>query len=169
MTRQEFIDDVTMWLELIYWCSGQDRYCDVCENVFDEADYNERIDEEIDDWDDGWENLREFLADLPTGYEYYIFDDYDGTYRGADDDDFERLKEEALEWGDDHDVWDNAENEEEGDDPEPEPEPEKTPVAAFDMDGIMNDTHMLLLTYRRRSAEEKAAMERATAEMIGHV
>jgi len=168
MTRQEFIDDVTTWWELIEWCNEQPVYCNVCEDVLDQEQYDEEVGEVIRDWSGSWEDLSDYLRSLPTGWGHYST--ADGDWEGLDDyDDFEDYKARALEWGDDHDVWDNAENEEEGDDPEPEPEPEKTPVAAFDMDGIMNDTYKLLLTYRRRSAEEKAAMERATAEMVGHV
>lgn len=168
MTRQEFLDEITTIWELLDWCS--DNNCYIYDEIQDQDGYDEWIGDLLSDRarDWSWQDIESWLSDLPQGYEYYRYSEYDDSWTGIGDYDFADLRDEALEWGDDHDVWDNAEGEEEEDDPEPEPEPEKTPVAAFDMDGIMNDTHMLLLTYRRRSAEEKAAMERATAEMVGH-
>ena len=169
MTRQEFLDEITTIWELLDWCS--DNNCYIYDEIQDQDGYDEWIGDLLSDRarDWSWQDIESWLSDLPQGYEYYRYSEYDGSWTGIGVFEFNDLRDEVLEWADENGVWDQNEEEEESDDPEPEPEPERTPIAAFDMDGIMNDTHMLLLTYRRRSAEEKAAMERATAEMIGHV
>ena len=48
---------------------------------------------------DGWRDLRNMLNDIPTGYDYYIRDEYD-EFREADDDEFEDYKSSVIAWGD---------------------------------------------------------------------
>ena len=101
MTRNEFIDNITEWYELKDFCSDFD--CDVCEDIYDDDDYDDIVEEDIRDAiaDYGWRDIRDFLGNLPSGYYYYrrnsAFD-----YDGLDDDDFEDYKEDVLEWGDDY-------------------------------------------------------------------
>lgn len=112
MTRQEFIEDVTTWSELIDFCYNEG--IDYCDDVYSEESYNERIDERVRDYinDDGWRSVLGWLEDLPLNYDYYIEDDY-GEWRGADDDDFDSYKDDVLEYMDDNDEWDEDEDEEE--------------------------------------------------------
>ena len=111
MTRNEFIDNITEWYELKDFCSDFD--CDVCEDIYDDDDYDDIVEEDIRDAiaDYGWRDIRDFLGNLPSGYYYYrrnsAFD-----YDGLDDDDFEDYKEDVLEWGDDYGAWDDEEEEE---------------------------------------------------------
>ena len=117
MTRQEFIDDVTTWSELLSFCD--DEGCTLCEDVYSDDSKNEYYDEELVDMArnaGSWQELYNQLEDIPDGYEYYIRDDY-GEFRGADDADFDSHKEDVLEWMDDGDYWeydDDDEDDEEG-------------------------------------------------------
>lgn len=106
MTRNEFIDNITEWYELKDFCNDFD--CDVCEDIYDDDDYDDIVEEDIRDAiaDYGWRDIRDFLGNLPSGYYYYrrnsAFD-----YDGLDDDDFEDYKADVLEWGDDYGAWDD--------------------------------------------------------------
>lgn len=168
MTRQEFLDEITTIWELLNWCS--DNNCYIYDEIQDQDGYDEWISDLLSDRarDWTWQDIESWLSDLPQGYEYYRYSEDDDSWEGVGDYDFTGLRDEALEWGDENGVWDQDEDEEEPDDPEPEPEPERAPIAAFDMDDIMSDTREVLLTYRRRSEAERAAEERAAAEMIRH-
>lgn len=123
MTRQEFIDDITTWSELRNFC--WDTGCSICDDVYDDEDkdsyFNERLRDMAHDADD-WRDLKSQLDDIPDGYDYYIQDDY-GEWYEADDDEFDRHKDDVLEWGDDRGEWDDDEEEDEEDyDEEPAPE-----------------------------------------------
>ena len=89
--------------------------------------------------DYGWRSIRDFLADIPTGYDYYRCDgSFD--YVGLDDSDFEDYKSRVLDWMDEDDLWEPEEGEDEDFDPdydffspgEEEPEPEEPPVEEED-------------------------------------
>lgn len=111
MTRTEFIENITTWYELLDFCS--DEGCDWCENVYSEDAKDEHFDYNLVDMArnaGNWQDLLDTLNDIPTGYDYYILDDY-GDFRGADDDDFDSYKNDVLEWGDDHDIWEDEEEE----------------------------------------------------------
>ena len=108
MTRSEFLDNITEWYELKDFCNDFD--CDVCEDIYDDDDYDDYVEEDIRDAiaDYGWRDIRDFLGNLPSGYDYYRRNstlDYDGL----GDDDFEDYKEDVLEWGDDYGVWEDEE------------------------------------------------------------
>lgn len=108
MTRSEFLDNITEWYELKDFCNDFD--CDVCEDIYDDDDYDDCVEEDIRDAiaNYGWRDIRDFLGNLPGGYDYYRRNstlDYDGL----GDDDFEDYKEDVLEWGDDCGVWEDEE------------------------------------------------------------
>lgn len=129
MTRQEFIDDVVDFSDLINFCN--DYGLSECEDIYDDYDRDEMINERIVDWarEESWQELRSVLNRLEegSGYEYYRYnDDYD-EWVGLDDDDFEDIKNDVLVYMDDEGLWDEDEEEEgvpyeeeEEDDGEPE-------------------------------------------------
>ena len=63
MTRNEFIDNITEWYELKDFCNDFD--CDVCEDIYDDDDYDDSVEEDIRDAiaDYGWRDL----ATSPAG------------------------------------------------------------------------------------------------------
>lgn len=123
MTREDFIENIQSWEDLINFCS--DYGCDYCEDVYDDDQMDDYINETLVDMarnSDGWRDLRNMLNDIPTGYDYYIRDEYD-EFREADDDEFEDYKSSVIEWGDNGDVWDEDEEEDYYDDEDEEPAP----------------------------------------------
>lgn len=127
MTREEFIENIQCWSELFEFCD--DEGCDYCEDVYDDDQKDDYFDSDIVEMAsnaDGWRDLYRQLDDIPTGYDYYVRDDYDG-WRGADEDDFANYKNDVLNWGDNNDIWDEIDDEEdeeyEGDEEVIEEEP----------------------------------------------
>lgn len=111
MTRQEFIDNCTYWNELLDIC---DEYgCRICDDLLDGDTRDDRIDEDISEAlnNNYWYQIRESLNSIPSGYDYYIRIG-ELEYRGLDDDDFERYKEDFGDWGDRNGIWDEDEEEE---------------------------------------------------------
>lgn len=108
MTRQEFIDNVVSWPELLEFCS--DNECGECDNVYDADQRDESIDRNLVSMArgaEGWSDLYHILDDIPVGYDYYEDTDADG-WRGLDDyDDFQRYKEYVAEWMDNGEYWDD--------------------------------------------------------------
>lgn len=109
MTRQEFIDDVNYWWELIAWCNDYD--CSVCEDIRDQDEFDEYVDEDLYDRvrNYGWKEVLDWLESVPSDYDYYNVYEWEGVT----DYDFDNYKDDALEWGDEHDIWDDPEDEEE--------------------------------------------------------
>lgn len=101
MTRNEFINDIDTWWDLIDFCREED--CDVCEDVISDDDLSDYIEEDIENAaHDGmsWQEIRDRLNDLDTSYDYYVNDGY-MIYNGLDnDDDFEEFKSNVLDWMD---------------------------------------------------------------------
>jgi len=129
MTRSYFVDYVTGWYELLDLCS--DEGCNVCEDIIDDDQLDEWVESDIQNGSYNWRELRDFLYDIPTGYDYYRCDgSFD--YVGMDDDDFEDYKERVLDWMDENGEWDDEEDEEEEKSFYPELEPEEEPAAQED-------------------------------------
>ena len=120
MTRQEFIDEVTTWSELLDFCYSEN--IDFCDDVYSEDAKDDYFNSELVEMArnaDDWRDLQSRLEDIPDGYDYYINDDYDG-FRGADDDDFDDHKDDILEYMDDNEYWDDDEEEEVEEEPAPD-------------------------------------------------
>ena len=112
MTRQEFIDNVTTWSELLDFCYDENIY--FCEDVYTEDAKDDYFNDMLVDMarDAGnWQELYNRLEEIPTGYDYYIRDDY-GDFEGADDDDFDSRYEDVLEYMDDNEYWDDDDGDE---------------------------------------------------------
>lgn len=108
MTRAEFLNYVTTWNELVDFCQEED--CDVCEDILCEDQRCGQIQDDLREvvCNYSWEEIRDWLCGIPTGYDYYRCNgvlDYDGV----DDQDFEDYKSEVLNWMDVGDYWDEEE------------------------------------------------------------
>lgn len=113
MTRQEFIDNIHYWSELIEFCS--DNGCDYCEDIYDSETWNDYVDDDVAEMagNDGWRVILDVLQgyDELSGYDYYRRNDY-GEWIGLDDDDFESYKDDVCGWMDNNDYWDEEDEEE---------------------------------------------------------
>lgn len=113
MTRQEFIDRVTDFYELVEFCN--ENGCDICEDLYDDDGLDECVEDDLRNaaGEDSWRNIRDWLGDIPTGYDWYCREGY-FDYRGVDYD-FDEYKENVLNWADDEDIWDDEDEEDEED------------------------------------------------------
>ena len=106
MTRQEFLDDVNGFSDLLRFCSDEDL--DACSYVKTADELDEWLNDTILDWarEMCWTELRDQLDDINTNYDYY---DTEYGVEGIDYD-FERYKWYALEEADELDIWDEEED-----------------------------------------------------------
>lgn len=172
MTRSEFLDNITEWYELKDFCNDFD--CDVCEDIYDDDDYDDCVDEDIRDAiaDYSWRDIRDFLGNLPSGYDYYRRNsalDYDGL----GDDDFEDYKEDVLEWGDDYGVWEDEEEEEYAEDDdfldsqEEEPnEEESVEEEDFSVGDLIGMCGVVFVAIQNDEAEKQKEDDEAFAQLL---
>lgn len=112
MTRNEFIEDVTTWYDLRSFCDDNRLY-DFFEDIYSEEERDEVIDERLDDYarDYTWYDLRDWLSDIPTGYDYYkcngVLD-----WEPLDRSDFEDIKDSVIDRMDQDYAWDDEEDDE---------------------------------------------------------
>lgn len=107
MTRQQFLEEIEEWGELIDFC--YEEGCDLCDNIYDEDGkdnfYNDLLVDMASDADN-WQDLSRRLSYIPEDDDYYILDEFYGDMRTADYDDFQEIKNQVLEWGDYREIWD---------------------------------------------------------------
>lgn len=132
MTRQEFVDEVCSWSDLIDFCS--DNRLDFTDDIYDEGGRDDYVNEGLVDMarENTWDELWSILDRIPTGYEYYRYD-Y-GDWDGLTDDDFYDLKQEVEEYCarngyfDDEEEEEPEETEDEPEEEDEEPEEEEEPI-----------------------------------------
>jgi len=117
VTRQEFIDDVTTWSELLQFCYDEDYDTD---DIYSSDSRDDYINDQLMDWarNDSWREMLETLRDLEDGdgYDYYRHDDYDDWIGLCDGDgEFDSYKNAVLEWMDENEYWPDDDDEEEED------------------------------------------------------
>ena len=102
MTRREFEDEVTTWWELQDFC--EEIRCNIMDGLIDGDSRSAYIDEELVDLarNNTWTDLLSILQryEDESGYEYYLYDEYYGEYRGISDYDFDDYKQQVMEWAD---------------------------------------------------------------------
>ena len=135
MTREEF-EGIENLSELLDFCRNYD--CDIYDEIFDDDGYHDCIDEEINNMvqHDSWEQIRDYLDELPYGYDYYRQTEFDG-WEGIDEySDFDNIKNEVRDWAEEEEIFDEEDEQEDGqenDEPcsevaeceEEEPEPDE--------------------------------------------
>jgi hypothetical protein len=98
MTKQEFYDDITEWPELREIAQDAD-YHDSFEDIVDSEYVGQEVKARAENTrDDDWEAFASWVEDIPRGYEYYRYDDYDETYESLTETDFESEKNALAEW-----------------------------------------------------------------------
>ena len=113
MTREEF-EGIENLSELLDFCRNYD--CDIYEEIFDDDGYHDCIDEEINDMvqHDSWEQIRDYLDELPYGYDYYRQTEFDG-WEGIDEySDFDNIKDEVRNWAEEEEIFDEEDEQEDG-------------------------------------------------------
>ena len=134
MTRHEFIEEIDSWEDLIQFCNSYND-CYICDDVYNSYDKDEYIDSNFYGLcrEECWTAVRDYLNEIPTGSDYYK---NSGSYLDwieLDSDDFEEYKQDALNWGDDNDIWDEEESDEEEEELDPVPEEDISTSELFSM------------------------------------
>lgn len=110
MTRQEFIQNVTTWRELLNFCWEYD--CNVCENIIPHDELRDYIAEDFRQYayEYSWVDIRDWLNNIDNNASFYYRDgSFDYT---SVDDDFASYKQDVLDWCDeDASVFDEDEDE----------------------------------------------------------
>lgn len=171
MTRNDFLDNVTEWWELLEFCSYEE--CDICEDIIDSDQLDGYVDEDIRNTNYSWIGIRDSLSEIPTGYDYYRVNG-SFNYEGIDaEGEFDSYKDRVLEWGDNNDVWEDEPNEEYDFDTdtvfdEEDTEPDEPPVEDedFSIDELMGFCGVVLLDIRREEAAERAREDEALNQLI---
>lgn len=134
MTRDEFLEEVTTFYDLIDFCEEEHLFD--CDGIVDEYSFDEEIAYALEDWRnrfDDWTRARDWLCDLPTGYDFYREDGY-GNWEGLDRSDFEDIKQDVLDEMDDAEAWDDEPEEESPD----EPEEGEAPISVAELASLLN-------------------------------
>ena len=120
MLLREFDEDITMFYELKDFCEQEG--CSYLDEYFDDldAEVNSELYELICCNDCDWEDVRDSLSNIATGYDFYRRDgSFD--YMGCDDEDFETLKNDIREWAIENGRFDDEEDDDEDEEEEYRP------------------------------------------------
>ncbi len=110
MTRSEFLDTVQDFDALKFFCYQKQIY--LCDDVLDQEQYDKVILETVRENGrfDTWQEILQFLYDLPDCVTYYTENEW-GEYVEATDDDFEDYKQMVLDYMDTDGEWDEEDDE----------------------------------------------------------
>lgn len=113
MTRQEFIDRIGNFRELLDFCRDEDlEDCiDWYYDIYDYYEVRDKVEEDIVEALNSsyWYNVRDMLNEIPDRRDYFIYID---TLQYANiDNNFEEYKYEVLRYMDGHGLWEEDETE----------------------------------------------------------
>ena len=106
MTRDEFIETITIWDELYDFCN--EYQCYLIDDLFSADSRDEFVIDEAREFTN-WEELLGFLESIITGYDYYYRNDW-GEWVGLDEGNFNEFHQDVLDWGDENGIWDEDES-----------------------------------------------------------
>ena len=169
MLRDEFIDNVTTWNELVDFC--EEEGLSFCDELCGEDSFNEWIDGNLVSWahEHSWQDLMSMLNNYDSicGADYYLWDDYEGGYRRADDSDFDDIKNTVIEFMDEDSRWDDSDEDEEEEEYEPEPDPddvEPTPEEDFSFGEMFTAGVGCVRAINEKALEAARQQDKAFAE-----
>lgn len=112
MTRKEFLEDVNDMDDLICFCNDNDL--STLEYVYDSDSFDSYINDclydKVRNNGDSWVDVKDWLNDIPDGYDYY---DTEYDFEGIGDYEFDDYKTRVLDDADYYDVWEDEEDDEE--------------------------------------------------------
>lgn len=157
MTRQDFVENIDNWSDLmvvfdengydpeIIWCDDLDSY----------------ISDDLSECGWSWQDIRDALADIETGYDYYRQGDSFFSYIGVDND-FDDYFEEFLEWMDENDYWDDDTEDASAAEEDVEEDTEDEDIPTEDFENIM-EVFSLSFQVLREAQKEEAANQTESA------
>ena len=121
MRREEFINDIVDWGDLVNFCCEQ-GYDNYVENIYGDYALDDALDEFFSDMisERRWYDVKEAMDDIPQGYDWYYFD-YSDCYP-VDDYELNETKDRLLEELDEDGFFDDEDDEEECEETERVPE-----------------------------------------------
>ena len=112
MTRREFVRtyEGASVDSLIDFCNGEGAY-DLYEEFVTDDSVDEIINSRLHDMvgESPWYDIRDYLSDIPQGYDWYRVDPFDGEIYGCDGEDAERLYNDIIEYFDNNGLWEDEE------------------------------------------------------------
>lgn len=110
MRRSQFIREYenTSVDALICFCSGEDLY-ELYEDFISDESLDEMMNSRFRDMIDErpWYEVRDYMNDVPQGYEWYVTNQFDDEVYGADEDDARRLYNDIIAYFDHNGMWDD--------------------------------------------------------------
>ena len=96
MTREAWIEEIDSLSSLISWCRNNYECEDIFEDFIYEDSLSEYVWDDINNFDWSWEQLRDNLDNIDTGYPWYRVDgSFD--YVGYSEHEYDEFKEQVLE------------------------------------------------------------------------
>lgn len=174
MTRQDFIDNVNTYYDLVDFCQEIDYYVD---GIYSEDERDDLIYEEIIDMvrSCSWNEIKNYLDDMPEGYDYYYKNEW-GEWIGYDYDQIDEFKELVLDYADENDLFDRDDEEDENDTADEEDEPEESEEAqeedndpvelGCDMGDFLTSGNSVMEAIRERADADKRAYDFAMQRFL---
>lgn len=165
MTRQEFIEGVTTWGELLDFCYDNDS--NICEDIVSSDTMDDEIENDLREevGNRSWRDIRVLLCDIDTDYDFFRKDGILDYYPLDNHGDFDEYKDTVLDWMDDNGYWDDDEDDEEEyfdgvpyEEP-PASEEEDEPAAEdedFSIGELMGMCSVQFLDIQRTASRQKA-------------
>lgn len=169
MTRNEFIENVTSFSELIDFCS--ETGSEICYDLYYYDDLNEAILEDLrDDMPSSWCTLRDLLNSIPESPYWYVKNGW-LEYEDADDL-FEEYKRRVLEEADYDGDFDPDPDDEEEDEEYPEEEAPAeqddnfTEFPVEDLSHVMADSFAVSVVVIHRRQEQEDTLRDAASGAV---
>lgn len=167
MTRNEFIENVTSFSELIDFCS--ETGSEICDDLYYYEDLNDAILDDIRyDPSSDWCSLRDFLNSIPESPYWYVRNgwlDYEGV-----DDLFEDYKRRVLEEADCDGDFDPDPDDEDEEYPEEEAPAEQddnfTEFPVEDLSHVMADSFAVSVVVIHRRQEQEDTLRDAASGAV---
>lgn len=114
MTRQEWIDSIGDFGDLVHFCLDSGYQEDEANQILSDYDLDNYVEDDIRSYDCGWQSLRDYLNEIPSGYDWYRCNGY-FDYDGLTNDEFEDWKADVLSELDRDGYFDDDEEEDDDD------------------------------------------------------
>ena len=156
MTRDEFYNTIDSFSELKDFCVDNDLR--TMEDVFSDDERDDYLYDVIHDNNDYWADLRDWLNSIPTGYDWWVRDNWD-AWEGIDEDDFPSWLDSVANEAEEEGVFD-AEEDLEEDGCDPSEEDFEPPDEDFTISELFSESSAVFESLERDRIEAAAENEK---------
>lgn len=109
MTKNEFLQDITEWSELLDFC--KETNCPLCDDIIPEENLNPHVIKEIKIATENmtWQNLKEQLNEIDDLCDFYLHKD-GFSFLEAAEIVFEERKKAVSQWGETNHLFQNPQS-----------------------------------------------------------